>query len=116
MLIIQSLITLSTSLVCVTLGNILGERTDKQSGSKKSGTLSRKLSAAMKALGDFTVLSDWIKEQVRGRVCAICVMFCCYVRMRLCVSAAVLNCVADDCCLLPRERSLGSYHGPEMHY
>ena len=46
------------------IGNILAERTDKKTGSKKSGSLSRKLNAAMKALGDFTVLSDWIKEQV----------------------------------------------------
>lgn len=46
------------------IGNIQAERTDKKTGSKKSGSLSRKLNAAMKALGDFTVLSDWIKEQV----------------------------------------------------
>ena len=43
----------------------MAERTDKQgSASKKSGSLSRKLTAAMNALGDFTVFSDWIKEQV----------------------------------------------------
>jgi hypothetical protein len=47
-----------------TTGNILAERTDTAMGTKKSGSLSRKLQAAMKALGDFTVLTDWIKEQV----------------------------------------------------
>jgi phosphatidylinositol kinase/protein kinase (PI-3 family) len=48
-----------------TLGNILAERTDKAgTSSKKSGSLSRKLAAAVKALSDFTVLYDWIKEQV----------------------------------------------------
>ena len=41
---------------------------DKQTGTKKSGSLSRKLNAAMKALGDFTVLTDWIKEQVDKHV------------------------------------------------
>jgi hypothetical protein len=48
----------------LSLGNILAERTDTAMGTKKSGSLSRKLQAAMKALGDFTVLTDWIKEQV----------------------------------------------------
>jgi len=47
-----------------TLGNILAEATDKAGKSGKSGSLTRKISAAMKALGDFSVLSDWIKEQV----------------------------------------------------
>mmetsp|Transcript_34230 Transcript_34230/g.75420 ORF Transcript_34230/g.75420 Transcript_34230/m.75420 type:complete len:1239 (+) Transcript_34230:443-4159(+) len=50
-----------------TLGNILQERTDRHAGaltSKKSGSLSRKISAAMKAMSDYSVLSDWISEQV----------------------------------------------------
>eukprot|EP01034_Spumella_vulgaris_P029242 gene29242-36259_t len=50
-----------------TLGNILAEATDKVN-SGKSGSLSRKLGAAMKALGDFNVLSEWISEQVEKEV------------------------------------------------
>ena len=75
-------------------GNILAERTDKKKGVKKTGSLSRKLSAAMgvsmwhvicakkivffierivlkwlaQALGDFSYLSDWIKEQVESDI------------------------------------------------
>jgi len=52
-----------------TLGNIIQERTDKLATvKKKSGSLSRKISAAFKALNDFTVLSDWIKEQVEADI------------------------------------------------
>lgn len=47
-----------------TLANILMEATDRQ-GSNKSGSLSRKLVSAMKALSDFDVFSEWIKDQVR---------------------------------------------------
>lgn len=46
-----------------TLANILTEATDRQ-GSNKSGSLSRKFYSAMKALSDFNVLSNWIKDQV----------------------------------------------------
>jgi hypothetical protein len=45
-------------------GNILAERTDKKIGANRNGTFSRKLNAAVKAMSDFTVLSDWITEQV----------------------------------------------------
>lgn len=52
-----------------TLGNILIEATDQRSKSKgnaiKSGSLSRKLGAAMRAVSDFGVLSNWIREQIR---------------------------------------------------
>lgn len=47
-----------------TLANILMEATDRQ-GSNKSGSLSRKLVSAMKALSDFDVFSEWIQDQVR---------------------------------------------------
>lgn len=53
-----------------TLGSILMASTDNKtaaSGKKtaaKSGSLSRKIGAAMKALSDFDVLRDWIWEQV----------------------------------------------------
>ena len=45
-----------------TLANILMEATDRQ-GSNKSGSLSRKLLSAMKALSDFDVFSEWIRDQ-----------------------------------------------------
>lgn len=48
-----------------TLANILMEATDRQ-GSNKSGSLSRKLVSAMKALSDFDVLSNWVQAQVRA--------------------------------------------------
>lgn len=47
-----------------TLANILLERTDKQGGTKKAGSIGRKLTSAMKALSDFTAFKDWIMEQV----------------------------------------------------
>jgi phosphatidylinositol-4,5-bisphosphate 3-kinase len=46
-----------------TLANILMEATDRQ-GANKTGSLSRKLMSAMKALSDFNVFSEWIREQV----------------------------------------------------
>lgn len=49
-----------------TLGTILMEATDKQSKNSKSGTITRKLGAAMKALSDFSVIGNWIKEQVNN--------------------------------------------------
>lgn len=59
---------LQVVLNATTLGSILMDATDKQSKSKgstsKSGSLSRKLGAAMKALSDFSVIGDWLKEQV----------------------------------------------------
>jgi phosphatidylinositol kinase/protein kinase (PI-3 family) len=51
-----------------TLGSILMEATDKQSKTSKSGTLSRKFGAAMKALSDFSVIGNWITEQVAKEV------------------------------------------------
>lgn len=50
-----------------TMGNILAEATDKVNRGK-SGSLSRKMTAAMKALSDFTVFNEWIKEQVEKEV------------------------------------------------
>jgi hypothetical protein len=48
-----------------TMASILMETTDKQNNhKKKSGSLSRKLLTAMKALGDFDVFYDWIRCQV----------------------------------------------------
>jgi phosphatidylinositol kinase/protein kinase (PI-3 family) len=47
-----------------TLGTILMEATDKGNKTSKSGSLTRKLGAAMKALSDFSVIGNWIKEQV----------------------------------------------------
>ncbi len=56
---------LQVVLNATTLGSILMDATDKQSkGASKSGSLSRKLGAAMKALSDFSVMGDWLKEQV----------------------------------------------------
>lgn len=50
-----------------TMGNILAEATDKVNRGK-SGSLSRKMTAAMKALSDFTVFNEWIKEQVEKEI------------------------------------------------
>lgn len=47
-----------------TLANILIDATDKKSKTVKAGTLTRKIGAAMKALSDFSVMGDWLKEQV----------------------------------------------------
>jgi phosphatidylinositol kinase/protein kinase (PI-3 family) len=59
---------LQVVLNATTLGSILMDATDKASvnkgGVSKSGSLSRKFGAAMKALSDFSVLGDWLKEQV----------------------------------------------------
>ena len=56
---------LQVVLNATTLGNILQEATDKNgAGKSKSGSLSRKLRAAMKALSDFSVIGRWIQEQV----------------------------------------------------
>lgn len=46
-----------------TLANILMDATDKDN-KRKSGSLGRKFSSAMKAISDFDVLKDWIWEQV----------------------------------------------------
>ena len=50
-----------------TLGSILLEATDKKKKAAgravTSGSIFRKLSSAMKALGDFTVIRTWIKER-----------------------------------------------------
>lgn len=54
---------LQVVLNATTLGSILMEATDKK-GKAKSGSLSRKITSAMKALSDFSVLKDWIQEQV----------------------------------------------------
>jgi phosphatidylinositol-4,5-bisphosphate 3-kinase len=51
-----------------TLGSILMEATDKQNKTSKSGTLSRKLGSAMKALSDFSVIGNWIKEHVEKNI------------------------------------------------
>ncbi len=48
-------------------GNILAEATDKV-GSGKSGSLTRKIGSAMKALGDYSVLAEWLREQVEKEV------------------------------------------------
>ena len=42
------------------------EATDAKAllASRKSGAFTRKLASAMKALSDFDVLSDWIRQQV----------------------------------------------------
>lgn len=57
---------LQVVLNATTLGNILQEATDKNSGKgkAKSGSLTRKLRAAMKALSDFSVMGNWIMDQV----------------------------------------------------
>jgi phosphatidylinositol kinase/protein kinase (PI-3 family) len=59
---------LQVVLNATTLGNILIAATDKATvqggGVSRSGSLSRKLSSAMKALSDFDVLKEWIEEQV----------------------------------------------------
>lgn len=47
-----------------TFGGILLHATDKSKGSSKSGSLTRKLSSAMKALGDYGVIKDWIWEKI----------------------------------------------------
>lgn len=54
---------LQVVLNATTLGNILMDATDKQI-KRKSGSLSRKINAALKAINDFSVISDWLKEQV----------------------------------------------------
>lgn len=59
---------LQVVLNATTLGNILIDATDKKSKNVKAGTLSRKLGAAMKALSDFSVIGDWLKEQVERDV------------------------------------------------
>jgi phosphatidylinositol kinase/protein kinase (PI-3 family) len=59
---------LQVVLNATTLGNILIDATDKKSKNVKSGSLSRKLGAAMKALSDFSVIGDWLKEQVERDV------------------------------------------------
>lgn len=48
-----------------TLGTIIQTSTDKSSGGQnKSGSLTRKINAAMKAMSDYNVVKDWIWEQV----------------------------------------------------
>lgn len=50
-----------------TLGSILMEATDGPDGASKkgsSGSFSRKIGSALKALSDFDVLSNWIVRQV----------------------------------------------------
>lgn len=60
---------LQVVLNATTLGSILMEATDSQTKSKggasKSGSLSRKLGAAMRAVSDFSVISNWIKDQIK---------------------------------------------------
>ena len=46
-----------------TLGSVLLHHTDKQKNAAK-GSLTRKIGSAMKALTDFSVLHEWIREQV----------------------------------------------------
>eukprot|EP01038_Epipyxis_sp_PR26KG_P005716 gene5716-7889_t len=48
-----------------TLGNILMEATDKSKKGGKSGSLTRKFNSALRALSDFDVLNQWIREQVQ---------------------------------------------------
>jgi hypothetical protein len=47
-----------------TLGSILLDATDAKKSNNRSGTLSRKLGSAFKALSDFSVLKEWISGQV----------------------------------------------------
>ncbi len=51
-----------------TLGHILLESTDQAKeqggGVSRGGSMTRKISAALKALGDFSVLKTWISDQV----------------------------------------------------
>jgi phosphatidylinositol 3-kinase len=47
-----------------TIGSVLLHHTDKNKSKINSGSIFRKLSSAMKAMGDFTVIKEWIKEQV----------------------------------------------------
>ena len=55
---------LQVVLNATTLGSILLQATDKGKEKVKNGSLSRKLSSAMKALADFSHLKDWIWIQV----------------------------------------------------
>lgn len=52
-----------------TLGTILLKSSDKNQGGK-SGSLSRKISTALKALSDFSVLREWIIDQVDKEITA----------------------------------------------
>lgn len=60
---------LQVVLNATTLGSILMDATDSQSVSRgsvsRTGSLSRKLGAALKAVSDFSVISNWLKDQVR---------------------------------------------------
>jgi phosphatidylinositol-4,5-bisphosphate 3-kinase len=55
---------LQVVLNATTLGSILLQATDKGKEKVKNGSLSRKLTSAMKALADFNHLKDWIWIQV----------------------------------------------------
>jgi phosphatidylinositol kinase/protein kinase (PI-3 family) len=56
-------------LQATTLGSIIMDATDAQSKQRgavaKSGSLSRKLGAAMRAVGDFSVISNWLHQQIK---------------------------------------------------
>lgn len=51
-----------------TLGMILMEATDKKKANSKSGSLARKIGSALKALNDFSVLHEWIREQITNEM------------------------------------------------
>jgi hypothetical protein len=50
--------------LCGWLGGILAAATDKATTNSKKGSLMRKVSSAMKALNDTSVLVNWIDEQI----------------------------------------------------
>lgn len=60
---------LQVVLNATTLGSILMDATDTQSRNRgsvsKSGSLSRKFGAALRAVSDFSVISNWLKDQIK---------------------------------------------------